>query len=190
MVQTLIEIKDKLLELSAKKEDIHNYDRQMELLKEFIEYSSEMKKFYFGQESLERELVTGYYSLQKQMEEDEKKKSALAAEQERLEQKKLEEIQACEIAKIQEKECQIDNLEEKKRELQRKREELEEKQRKALHSLIMAEGMNDYLDYLYYKKERDIVRENIEKASVDKKELLYELGCLAAEKKQRDERLL
>ncbi len=190
MVQTLIEIKDKLLELSAKKEDIHNYDRQMELLKEFIEYSSEMKKFYFGQESLERELVTGYYSLQKQMEEDEKKKSSLAAEQERLEQKKLEEIRACEIAKIQEKECQIDNLEEKKRELQRKREELEEKQRKALHSLIMAEGMNDYLDYLYYKKERDIVRENIEKASVDKKELLYELGCLAAEKKQRDERLL
>lgn len=190
MVETLIEIKDKLLELSAKKEDIHNYDRQMELLREFIEYISEIKKFYFGQESLERELVTGYYSLQKQMEENEKKKSVLAEEQEKLEQKKLAEIRACEIARIQEKEYQIDDLEEKKRELQRKKEELEEKQRESLQSLIMAEGINDYLDYLYYKKERDIVRENIEKASMDKKELLCELRCLAAEKKQRDEKLL
>lgn len=190
MVETLIEIKDKLLELSAKKEDIHNYDRQMELLREFIEYSSEMKKFYFGQESLERELVTGYYSLQRQMEADEKKKSALAEEQERLENKRLEEIRACETAKIQEKEYQIDGLEEQKRELQKKEQELEKRQKEILQSLIMAEGVNDYLDYLYYKKERDIVRENIDKASMDKKELLYELRCLAAEKKQRDEKLL
>ncbi len=190
MVETLIEIKDKLLELSAKKEDIHNYDRQMELLREFIEYISEIKKFYFGQESMERELVTGYYSLQRQMEHDEKKKSALAEEQESLERGKLEEIRACEIAGIQEKEGRIDSLEEQKRELQRKKEELEEKQREALQSLIMAEGINDYLDYLYYKKERDIVRENIEKASMDKKELLYELRCLAAEKKRRDEKFL
>lgn len=190
MVETLMEIKDKLLELSAKKEDIHNYDRQMELLREFIEYISDIKKFYFGQESLELELVTAYYSLQKKMEDEDKKKNALTEEQERLERRKMEEKRACEIAAIQEKEGRIDDLEEQKGELVRQREELEKNYKEAGQALIMAEGINDYRDYLYYRKERDIVKENIEKASMDKKELLYELQCLASEKKLRDEKLL
>ena len=190
MVQTLIEIKDKLLELSAKKEDIHNYDKQVELLKGFIEYISGIKKFYFGQESIERELVTGYYSLQRLVEASEKKKAAMAQELEELEHRKLLENRACEVIKIQENEYQAEKLENSLKELAEKREVLENETIQIKQALVLAESMNDYLDYLYYKKQRDAVRENIEKAAMDKGELLKELELLAEEKKKRDELLL
>lgn len=190
MVQTLIEIKDKLLELSAKKEDINNYDKQVELLKCFIEYISGIKKFYFGQESIERELVMGYYSLQRLLEDSEKKKAALMQELDELEYRKLLEKRECEVIKIQENQCQVKKLEDSLKELAEKKEALENERAEIGQTLVIAESMNDYLDYLYYKKQRDIVRENIEKAAMDKGELLRELELLAEEKQKRDGLLL
>ena len=56
MAETLLEIRNQLLELSARKNDIHNYDRQMELLQEFVTKVSGMKEVYFDREALEKEL--------------------------------------------------------------------------------------------------------------------------------------
>lgn len=54
MAETLLEIRNQLLELSARKNDIHNYDRQMELLQEFVTKVSGMKEVYFDREALEK----------------------------------------------------------------------------------------------------------------------------------------
>lgn len=61
MAETLLEIRNQLLELSARKNDIHNYDRQMELLQEFVTKVSGMKEVYFDPGSTGKR--TGFWIL-------------------------------------------------------------------------------------------------------------------------------
>ena len=60
MAKTLLDIKDKLLELSGRKEEIHNYDRQMELLDNFSDRIKGIRQLYVGMDALENELATGW----------------------------------------------------------------------------------------------------------------------------------
>ena len=46
MAQTLLDIRDKLLELSRKKNEIINYDRQMEMIAGFMKWMGTLKNIY------------------------------------------------------------------------------------------------------------------------------------------------
>lgn len=189
MVETLIDIKDKLLELSARKDDIQNYDRQMELLENFVERISGIKKLYFGQENLEKEMAAGYHSLKEILRSDEGRKEAVEQLLAELEEQVLAEQKGIDTVKVQENEKKVQLLNVELEKLKAQDESLEKENAVLQHSLLLAESMNDYLDYLYYKKERDMVRESIERISADKSELMEELKQLASEKKKRDEKL-
>lgn len=187
MAETLLEIKDRLLTLAARKEDISNYDNQMELLHEFADKLQSMNELYEGREKLEKELSCGYHALKKTLERQENKKHFLEKESEELFYKKVQEEKYCEIIKIQKHEESAEKLKSDLAILEKQEEGLQAEQDRYKKELIYAESMNDYLDYLYYKKERDIIRESISRMSEDKKELLEEMAELAAEKKQRNE---
>lgn len=190
MAETLLDIKDQLLALAARKDDIHHYDRQVELLEKFGGQVLKMKELYFGQENLERELAGGYVSLKKLLASEEEKKQSLDAQLQELAQKKIEVRRECETVKVQESGERAETLNQELLMLAGKEVRLETELAEQKSRLTLAESMNDYLDYLYYKKERDIVRETIARAAAGKGELLAELEGLAAEKKGRDERLL
>ncbi len=187
MVETLIEIKDKLLELSARKDEIQNYDRQVDLLESFAERIAGMKKLYFGQENLEKELVAGYYSLQDVVSENQQKQNSIEVKIGEIQQKITEEQKSIDTVQIQENEKELCRLWEILEQIQQEEETIENEQEKLQQELITAESMNDYLDYVYYKKERDAIRENLERRTSDKGTLLKELTELAAEKKIRNQ---
>lgn len=186
MVETLIDIKDKLVELSEKKNDIHNYDRQMELIGDFVEQVGGIKKLYFGKEGLEQELIAGYKSLHRVIELMELEKKKIKAGAEELEVQKMLEKKAIDTVNIQKNVERKEALRGKSEQLKEQEQGVEEHIDILNTALTIAESINDYLDYLYYKKERDTIRENIESITKDEGQLFEELQNLAAEKKVRD----
>ena len=50
MAKTLLDIKDKLIELSRKNSQISSYDNQMEVLERFKEYADTYTEFYKNKE--------------------------------------------------------------------------------------------------------------------------------------------
>ena len=158
MAETLLEIRNQLLELSARKNDIHNYDRQMELLQEFVTKVSGMKEVYFDREALEKELASGYCSVKGRLKAGEEEKVRLEKQIQELENHKAEEKRAVETVRVQESEEKVKQEQEKLEQLGADEEKQEKQISDMQKDLTLAESVNDYLDYLYYRKERDIVR--------------------------------
>lgn len=189
MAETLLEIRNQLLELSARKNDIHNYDRQMELLQEFVTKVSGMKEVYFDREALEKELASGYCSVKGRLKAGEEEKVRLEKRIQELENHKAEEKRAAETVRVQESEEKVKQEQEKLEQLGADEEKQEKQISDMQKDLTLAESVNDYLDYLYYRKERDIVRETLAVLTEDKGELLKELENMAAERRKREAKL-
>ena len=189
MAETLLEIRNQLLELSARKNDIHNYDRQMELLQEFVTKVSGMKEVYFDREALEKELASGYCSVKGRLKAGEEEKVRLEKQIQELENHKAEEKRAAETVRVQESEEKVKQEQEKLEQLGADEEKQEKQISDMQKDLTLAESVNDYLDYLYYRKERDIVRETLAVLTEDKGELLKELENMAAERRKREAKL-
>lgn len=190
MAETLLNIKDKLIELSDRKDDIGCYDRQIEAIESFIGRISGIRQLYFGRDEMEEQIVRASNTLDRIIEKRqaarlEYEESAVLFEKEK---NKLEKLIA--VIKVQSDESKmksakaiIDDLSEKLLGLSR-----EHKEKK--HTLLMMESENDYMDYLYYKGERDSVKEvieNMSKGDTDKEEIRLKLAAYGCEKKKRNE---
>lgn len=187
MARTLIDIKDKLLELSKRKEDIVNFDRQIEVIDEFSKRVQSVKELYYGRDDLADEIIRCYYSIKKAMENEANRKEDIDAQikssmviydnyQREIETAK----QKKEIAKKEELEEQLANMQQEAGALGAEYEKLSEK-------LTISESVNDYADYVFYKKERDELRTLVDNIMRDKGEVIAELHLLASEKAKRNE---
>ena len=84
MAKTLLDIKDKLIELSGKKEDINSFDRQIEAIESFIGRISGIRQLYFGRDELEGQIVKSYNTLNKIMADRDRALEEFAAKAEEL----------------------------------------------------------------------------------------------------------
>lgn len=153
MANTLLDLKDQLVLLSQKKNEIHYYDRQIDLLSEFAARVGSLQGMYFKKQGLEEQLVKTYNTTLKRRVQKEHAHEELTAKSEALSEQKLEVSRQIDTADIQKKEYQLQmmeqSLEEKQKEIEeafaissKKREQLEER-----------ECDNYYLNYLEYEKE-------------------------------------
>ncbi len=180
MAKTLLDIKDKLVELSLKNSEIQNFDRQIEVLSGFAEQLDGLEGAYAKSDNA-RETLLGIYGYVTKAEAKELK------ERERLVEKRLE-LQSeltetkrlSDTAHISIEESRARKLSEQ---LEDKEERLaleEEKLLKLKEELTYKESANDYLDYVYYRIERDKLKEELDNVMKDKGELAEELSELAA----------
>lgn len=190
MAETLIGIKDKLLDLSKKKDEIHKYDAQTELLGGFMEGVADIKNLYLGRKKGEKELARAYHTFEDEKEKAQALRNRNRQKKESIAQGIMDEQRAVDTVQILEKEERIKTLSKEYGQLQEQEGELQQRKEGLQQQLQEAESMNDYLDYLYYKKEGDRVREGLEKINEDKGMLAAELTDLATEKKRRDDLLL
>lgn len=189
MAKTLLDIKDKLVELSNKKEDISNYERQIEVVDGFVSRIIPIKQMYFGKERLEDEILKSVNSIRREIEESNALLEKCEEDTKEYQSKKnlLEyEIEAAKIIRLtKEEEGFIKKLEE----LETERQEKAEASKALKEKLKVYESINNYDDYLYYKKERDIQKNMVENALKDKGDILDELRELTgAKRKFNDER--
>lgn len=188
MSRTLLEMKDKLVELSKKKAEIGSYDRQMELLAQFVERVKALKDIYGRMEKL-RKTVGELYGQATHMEKISKSRQE-ACEQELARKKDA-------ALKLQERmdaaqylgDCaRAKHLEEKKKRLEDEVRAQEEAKKDAGQRLALKESANDYLEYQEEKRKRDGLAAEIAAMSCEKNALLDEVHFLTHHMKIEQER--
>ncbi|WP_029502743.1 hypothetical protein [Lachnoclostridium phytofermentans] len=185
MSKTLLDIREKLLELSRCKDEIANYDRQIEVLQNFSkrleglvdlyqekeQYEEDLAKVYRKASDMTKESKDRFESLEEEVRESEKKREEL--------KKRLENIRVFETKR--ETIALRARLEKAEEEYQSLTEKLQMNQAQ----LMKKESMNDYLEYLNEKQKRNEVLESIRAVQSNNSDLLSEIQSLVYEKKKR-----
>ena len=162
MANTLLDLKDQLVLLSQKKNEIHYYDRQIALLSEFASRVGSLQGMYAKKQGLEDQLVKTYNTTLKRRVQKEHAHEELTGRCEALVEQKQETSRQIDTAGILKKEKQLELLQE---ELQKKQKEILEvseiSQRKQIQ-LEERECDNYYLNYLEYEKEYLAAKQAVE----------------------------
>ena len=190
MAQTLIDIKDKLVELSKKKSDIQNYDRQTEVLLGFAGQTNGLEAAYTGREDSEKALLSVYGSICGIRDKELKERETLADRRLSLLEREKEVKRQAETVQISIEEARAALLAEKLKEQEENITAAEEKIAFFREDLKQKESANDYLDYIGYREERDKLKELLDNVMKDKGELSELLSGLAASLKTLSEKEL
>lgn len=185
IAKTLLDIKDKLVDLSKKKGEMSHYDLQMEVLQSFIQRLQSMKGVYLEKSGLEAELLKTYRTA---LSRHEFKKEQLAKgmeQEERLTEEQSLLQRQVECAQIQTEEENLQKLEEDAARTKKLLEQYRENRKVLEESLEKEESGNDYLDYLEDKKQLEIQEEAMKGVLQEKEGLLVELYELVSAIKKK-----
>lgn len=175
----LLDIKNKLVELTKKKNDIANYDRQIEILNSFIARLQSLKGMYHKKGGIEKEFIYAYNTCSKSIEQRKSQRENLLADRERLLLDKKEKEAKIDTAMVQIEQEELQKLDEG---VQNTREILvsfEQELSSYQKKLLLKENINDYLDYLDYKKEYQAAKIASEHTSQSESDMESALQCLA-----------
>lgn len=190
MAHTLLEIKDKLVELAKKKREIADYDRQTELIHVLEARVAAFLELYETQETQKTAIadvcVTGA-TLAKNREEK-MKELELHREEQKQQLDKSRLIQ--ERLKIKRDKLLYEQLMEEIQNLQKELAQEEEAVSVCQKELNRKECVNDYLDYWRDKTLKEEHEAVIEASLHQNKDQRAELHALAGLKKQRDDEAL
>ncbi len=190
IAQTLLDIKDKLVELSRKKGEMAHYDSQMEALESFQTRLAGLEGLYGKKAELEEELVRTYYTAKQQLTQKESKLEEAKTKAKQVEDKKLTLTRDLENARIVEEEHVLAGLLENMDKVRREYDLMEQNCRAKEQELKEKEGANDYFDYLEHKKQLEIQNNALYSISSNDSDVLEELYTLAFNRRrQMDEEL-
>ena len=180
VAQLLLDIKNKLVELAKKKNDITNYDRQVEVLNSFIGRVQSLKGMYHKKDGIEKEFVQAYYTCIQSLEGMKEQLEQLLLERTQMLEEKKEKESKVDTALVQIEQEELDKLDKMVRDTRNSLENLEEKLLEEKAELLFRENINDYLEYAEYKKEYEaakIVAETYGKDSELEQKLISLSAC-------------
>lgn len=188
MSQTLLNIKDRLLELSKKKEELVHYDRQMELLRGFSERIMGILKLFENLTLCETELRKVYTGI----------KGLYEAKSEAYETGKLE-VLACkeqiytltreiEGARYYMDKTEAGDILERLKSIEEESTELNKRIEELRQALSLKESFNDYLEYQEEKRKKEETEEAIAAIKNKGTGLIDEIHCLTYHLKHRLEK--
>ena len=183
MATTLLSIKDKLIELSQKKATVNFYDRQIEIIDGLKERLSILDHVYTRDKELKTKLHQAYTYNERCIASKQAHYEQLCKEQDDLDQKMKHLEIIVEAAKLQKNETHLaqinKEIERLTREILLQEDMLARKQK----DISLKESMNDYLEYLREKSNRDELKESLEAIKGGNKVEIQELNQLAFNKK-------
>ena len=191
MAKTLLDIKDKLIELSKRKEDIGSFDRQIEAIESFIGRVSGIRQLYLGREELEEEIIKAFNTLNRIVDERQQSLEKYTSRKAELEEEKknLEKKQA--TIKVQKNRMTVKELNSQIKHLEDKLGGEKTAYADRKEKLLMMESENDYIDYIYYKNERDSLKTAIDSITNSSEngegDIISKLHMIAAEKHRRND---
>lgn len=186
LAETLLNIKDKLLELSKKKEEINNYDRQISIIDSFIDRLNSLKQLYTGIDSAFIRLRKLHNTLIAEEKKNKQNREESADQRLALMKDKNELAMKVETARVL---VDMEELETLSRELEEKENGLkdyEEKLAALQEQLKIDECGNYYLEYVEYQKEYETLKQVIANMQKDHATILVQIRELVAMKKQQD----
>ncbi len=181
MAATLLELKDQLILLSQKKNELHYYDRQIELLTEFASRIAGLSGMYAKKQGLEEQLVKTYNTTLKRRAQKEHAHGELTERSAELNEQKKEICRLIDTAGIQKKEQQLHLLETAWKEKQKELQDLLEISEKKRIRLEERECDNHYLNYKECEKEYLTAKKTIEEILNGSETLEEDLFAMANE---------
>lgn len=180
MAQTLMDIKDKLVELSKKHSQLGAYDSQIAAIDSFKEYLSTYEAFYNRKEEIEKQL---YDLLLVAMRESDKKDKELRSQDDlitKMYDELAHEKEAIAVAEVMSEKNSMAGVEslvnETRKALELKNAAIEE----ARGKLSLMESAGDYKDYAEYEKSYKGLQIAIDNRLREDTDITAELKILAA----------
>lgn len=188
MANTLMDLKDQLVLLSKKKDEVHYYDKQILLLREFASRIGQLQGMYEKKQGLEDQLIRTYHTTLKRKEQKEHAHEQLILAEEKTQQHQQEITGQMDLAKICLKEQQMEKLQKELELLERTYEILAEECLAKQKELEERECDNYYLQYLKNEKEYLTAKETVDQILTGNDHLEQELYALAWELGQKIQR--
>lgn len=182
MARTLLDIKDKLIELSRRRDEIHQYDAQMELLAKFGEGLAQLRVLYTEKQKTENKLLQCLIACRAALADRKKEAQALAAQGEKLDADYKEASRIAALAELETELAELDKLNELIDDTTAGRNQAAEEKKELSDRLALMEAAADYADYLEYQRKYDETRELFNSRNTGQAELVTELARLAAAK--------
>lgn len=183
----LLDIKNKLVELTKKKNDIANYDRQIEILSSFIARIQSLKGMYHKKGGIEKEFIYAYNTCSESMEKRKSERENVLAKREMLLSEKKEKEAKIDTALVQIEQEELQKLDEGVEKTKEILSALEEELASEQSKLLLKENANDYLDYVHYKKEYEAAKIATEQTSQSGSEVESVLQCIVKLWKELEE---
>lgn len=187
MAQTLMDIKDKLAQLSRKHAQISNYDSQIAAMNDFAEYVSGYVHLYEEKERLKQQLFDMLLACKKKLEMYRIQEESRQQEIEQLDMEQSKQKKLVHTAEIISEQMSLKNVEEliaaneaQKSSLEQRRQELQER-------LDLIQAVCEYKEYIEYERLFHELSTAISARAKDHGELAEELAELAAAFKQLNE---
>lgn len=182
MARTLLDIKDKLIELSRRREEMHNYDRQTELLSGFGAGLGELRALYDEKHRAEDKLIRCLAVCRAMLADKKAQAEELAKQGEELDEIYRKAAKAAALAELETEYAKLDGVVKLIEEMSAERTEILSERAGLYGRLKKHEVAADYADYIEYKRKYEEIRELLNSGDAGQKELLDELGALAAAK--------
>mgnify|MGYP003190505811 FL=1 len=180
MAQTLMDIKDKLVELSKKHSQLGAYDSQIAAIDSFKEYLSTYEAFYNRKEEIEKQL---YDLLLVAMSESDKKDKELKSQDDlitKMHDELAHEKEAIAVAEVMSEKNSMAGVESLVKETRKTLELKNAAFAEARGKLSLMESANDYKDYAEYEKSYKGLQVAIENRLREDTDITAELKILAA----------
>lgn len=179
MADTLVSIKDKLTELSARKEEMGYYDRQAEILESFSGRARVLAKVYEEKALFDHDLLKVYGSA-KEIYHQKEKDLAVSQKEKEYAAKHIYEIsRKIDTARIQENQVHLKHLEADTEKYAESLIHLKEEAEKKQKALKICESTNDYVQYLEIRSKWEALKSLLSNNHEDVDDILDKLQQLA-----------
>ncbi len=190
MSKTLLEIRDKLMELSMKKSEISAYDRQKEVLSVLNGRISSLSEMFKEKESYKIELLSAYRSLENQIDAMERDLKGKKNEIESIEHDCVAKERNLACMGVQIEEYALARAIKEEEEAVKRIENVKKDLTEAKAKYIRHANINDFLEYAKYRKKREENAAVIAKGKGGEGDSVDRLSDYASVKKKfLDERL-
>ncbi len=198
MAQTLLDIKDKLLELSRKNAQIANFTHQISALEKFSDYVKSFQEMYEGKERLKQQLYDMLIACKQMLITYEQKSTSVENYIEEMQVRREDEQRRIQTAQVLEEQESKKNMESLIAQAQQKHTALQAEYDARQKKLMYAEAAKEYQDYVGYEQSAAQVQVVLQNQTKDNAQLLHEIGCVVAaynklqetERRQTKEQLL
>ena len=184
MAKTLLDIKDKLIELSKKNSQINDYDNQIEALTYFKDYIATYKEFYSNKRDIENRLANMLLSVINAEGRKEAELSGHNEKEQELYNELYDKKYKIAVADVLKEKKSLNELDKLVREALSDRNKKENQIKTAREKLMLLEAANNYCDYINYEKELVKVNTAIDSRMIEDEDIASELNRLAAIYKQ------
>lgn len=188
MAKTLLDIKDKLVELAHKHGTINQYDAQMGAITEFADQIGDFEDIYKNKEKKQAELVLMLAKARQQEKVSQRESEKLEANLERMEVELKSEEKMVDTAEILEQQRAMDEVHALMEDSLKQKNKLLAESKGLRDTVVLRECLADYAEYKEYKRQLDEINQIMDNRLRGHEDITLEMKQLAKLRKERDEK--